>query len=154
MDQIIMCESVAESLKNPSTLSPHPAFTKLYYLQKYIACAPKQLVDGRASSYYLWYTLSLSPLHFLPQFIRAVWRYTLNVCSQPKSRLPMPCSHACRTNGNHTRTSNARAFACRTKMWPTSSRYQAFPLSPGGIRACPSELCSTNSKAPMTNRTP
>ncbi len=117
--------------------------------------APKaHSMDGWASYYCLWYTLFSSLLHFLPWFIWATWWYTLNLHSQPKSRLPMPCSHARSTNGNYTRTSNDRAFAFWMKTWPTSSRYQTCPLSPGGIRACPSELCLTNLKAPMANRTP
>ncbi len=87
-------------------------------------------MDGGASSYCLWYALSLSLLYFLPPFNQVKWRYTLHLRSQPKSGLPMPCSHARKTNGSHTRTSNARAFACWMKTWPTTSRYQMFPLSP------------------------
>jgi hypothetical protein len=113
-----------------------------------------QFMNGQASYYCLWYMLFLSLLHFLPRFIRVTWQYTLNLRSQPKSRLPMPCSHARRKNGSHTRKSNKRDFAYWMKTWLTSSRYQTCPLSPGGIRACPSELCFINSKAPTANWTP
>jgi hypothetical protein len=136
--------------------SPNSALYKsIWHVRSNSSYALKaQSTDVWASSYCIWYTLSSSLLHFLPRFIRATWQYTLNLHSQPKSSLPMPCSHAHRTNGSHTRTSNAHAFACWMKMWLTSSRYQTCPLSPGGIQGCPSELCSTNLKAPTANRTP
>ncbi len=48
-----------------------------------------QSTDCWALSYCLWYTLSLSLIHFLPRFTQATWWYTFNLHSRHKSRLPV-----------------------------------------------------------------
>jgi hypothetical protein len=88
MDRIIMYESFMDFLKNTPTHLPCPDFTKLRTLQKHMASVLKQLVCPQ-SGIHGWlglvllpmYTLFLSLLHFLPQFIWATWWYTLNLRS-------------------------------------------------------------------------
>ena len=61
MDYLIKYEEVAEFLKNPPTLSPHPDFAKLRAMQKHMVKALKQLVCPQ-SAIHGWSGLVLLPM--------------------------------------------------------------------------------------------